>query len=311
MATITAANALAPFYMPDVAIQSFFSGGVTATGTSVTGTLSSGETVTMDGNFGLSGGNVATGTITGITVMDGAEAMAVITGLALDYAFIAGEFPGLDAIAAWNLTFAEADLFNGSDATDYFHAGAGDDTLIGGGSYDLIIAHEGDDILYGNIGDDYLSGDDNVDSDNPNSGNDTIYGGQGNDHTRGEAGDDVCYGNLGIDQVDGHAGNDVLYGGQGDDFMKGGSGSDTLFGNKGADSMDGGEGADHYVFGGDFGNDSIVGYDAVSERIELRGVTVTSIESTGADTLITTNLGGTITLLGVGPTGVEASIVIV
>ena len=311
MATVTAANALAPFYMPDVAIQSFFEGGPAATSTSLTGTLSSGETVTMSGSFALSGGEPVTGSITGMTIMDGAETMAVITGLNLDYAFASGEFTGIDAIAAWNLSLADPDLIDGSEGTDYFHAGAGNDTVHGRGSYDLIIGHQGDDVLYGNIGDDYLSGDNYINSDDPASGNDTIYGGQGIDHTRGEAGDDVCYGNLGTDQVDGHAGDDVLYGGQGDDFMKGGSGNDTLFGNKGADSMDGGEDADLYVFGGDFGNDSIVGYDAASERIELRGVTVVSIAATGADTLVTTNLGGTITLLGVGPTGVEASIVAV
>ena len=62
------------------------------------------------------------------------------------------------------------------------------------------------------------------------SGNDTIEGTDGNDY------------------IDGLAGNDNLYGGAGDDILIGNSGNDHLVG---------GEGSDTYIFGTDWGHDTI------------------------------------------------------
>lgn len=62
------------------------------------------------------------------------------------------------------------------------------------------------------------------------SGNDTIEGTDGNDY------------------IDGLAGNDNLYGGAGDEILIGNSGNDHLVG---------GEGSDTYIFGTDWGHDTI------------------------------------------------------
>ena len=70
------------------------------------------------------------------------------------------------------------------------------------------------------------------------------------DHTLyGLAGNDYLYGNKGNDILDGGAGNDVLTGGDGDDTLIGGEGDDTL---------EGGLGRNTYIFGHNFGQDTII-----------------------------------------------------
>ena len=67
----------------------------------------------------------------------------------------------------------------------------------------------------------------------------TVYGG---------GGDDTIWANTGGNTLVGDAGNDRLVGASGDDVFAGGSGND---------SMHGGGGDDLFVFGGDWGNDTV------------------------------------------------------
>ena len=82
--------------------------------------------------------------------------------------------------------------------TDYFvnienfeiHGGTGNDTLYGGGEWDILNGGAGDDTLFGGGGYDSLSGD---------AGNDKLYGGAGNDYLSGDAGNDIIDGGAGDD----------------------------------------------------------------------------------------------------------------
>ncbi len=106
---------------------------------------------------------------------------------------------------------------------------AGDDTVIGSVSNELINGNLGNDVLFGR------------------GGNDTLRGGQDNDAVYGEEGDDILNGNRGDDLVTGSRGNDLVRGGQDNDLLIGGEGNDTLIGDFGLDRMVGGSGTDLFV----------------------------------------------------------------
>jgi Ca2+-binding RTX toxin-like protein len=142
--------------------------------------------------------------------------------------------------------------------------GAGNDTLLGaaggntqdgdnatsGASQDAIAAGQfrvfaavGDDLIVGGAGNDTVYGD--------NSNNDlsspievplgvTATGGDGNDTILGNGGDDTLLGQEGNDSIDGGAGNDILVGGPDNDTLIGGIGDDS------------------YIFGDDWGHDTVV-----------------------------------------------------
>jgi Ca2+-binding RTX toxin-like protein len=92
------------------------------------------------------------------------------------------------------------------------YGGAGNDTIVGGIS---------DDILDGGLGNDKVYG---------GGGNDTLRGGGGNDYLDGGAGDDLLLGGDGTDQLLGGAGRDVLIGGLGVDKLSGKQDDDLLIG---------------------------------------------------------------------------------
>ncbi|MCT7973167.1 calcium-binding protein [Laspinema olomoucense] len=106
---------------------------------------------------------------------------------------------------------------------------AGDDTVIGSTSNELINGNLGNDVLFGR------------------GGNETLRGGQDNDAVYGEEGDDILNGNRGDDLVTGSRGNDLVRGGQDNDLLIGGEGNDTLIGDFGLDRMVGGSGTDLFV----------------------------------------------------------------
>ena len=93
---------------------------------------------------------------------------------------------------------------------------------------------------------------------------DEIYAGAGNDvvdltskrfeyvgdsvTVKGGLGNDVIWANKGNNLLFGDAGNDRIIGADGDDVIVGGAGNDSLHGNGGDDT---------FVFGGDWGNDTV------------------------------------------------------
>ncbi|MBX2858863.1 MAG: retention module-containing protein [Cellvibrionaceae bacterium] len=84
------------------------------------------------------------------------------------------------------------DALSGTEASETFIAGAGDDVISAGGGNDFVNAGVGFDTLFG------------------------------------DAGEDLLFGGSGNDQVDGGAGNDILSGGRGSDQITGGEGADIV-----------------------------------------------------------------------------------
>ena len=176
---------------------------------------------------------------------------------------------------------------------------------------------------------------------NGGAGNDTLIGGEGNDTLGGGAGNDILSGGLGNDTYGvTEAGDQVIESaGQGTDtvwtslasytlganvenLIFGGSGNFTGMGNAlnnyirggtGNDVLNGGDGNDIFAFGPNFGNDTLIGFDANPAggqdllNIAAFGLTLdtfgsrVAIGDAGNDTVVTINGvdGGTITLVGV------------
>jgi Ca2+-binding RTX toxin-like protein len=180
-----------------------------------------------------------------------------------------------------------------------FEAGAEDGLqLFGGPKADALVGGAGDDRIWGRGGNDVLRG---------LAGNDLLRGGNGSDRLEGGVGDDLLRGGKGSDQIAGEAGEDVILGGWGRDRIDGGAGDDLL---------SGGKGRDVFVFGPDFGADTIVGFDANpwrgQDRMDLRalGISATSfasavtIEQIGDDTRITLQGQGSVLCRGIDGEGV-------
>jgi len=190
------------------------------------------------------------------------------------------------------------DVIDAGDRADNIYAEGGDDSLSGGQGFDRIFAGEGNDTvsggvdndaLFGQLGNDSIFGDAGNDRAFGNAGHDTLFGGAGNDTLSGQFnqdsleggdGDDLLNGGAGPDVLSGGVGRDNLLGGDGDDFLAGDIGNDTIVGYAGFDTIVGGQGddllegrfnADTFVFSGNFGNDTILDFDASNsfEKIDL------------------------------------------
>lgn len=224
-----------------------------------------------------------------------------------------------------------ADIFYGSQVADRYLGNAGNDTVLaangndtisGGDGRDIIYGQTGKDLLLGDAGDDIIYGNQEVDLIAGGDGNDTIFGGQNSGSARldsyglmrqqdgietlsGGAGDDIIYGNYGSDQISGESGNDILFGGQNEDSLIGGDGDDILFGNRDSDMLTGGAGSDTFAFGGtDQGDDLVVDFNA-AEGDRLFFATAHTASRSGSDLLITHG-GGTVKLIGVSGTSLDA-----
>lgn len=138
--------------------------------------------------------------------------------------------------------------------------GAGNDTLIGGDTLNILNGRDGDDTLIGGPRNDRLRGHDGNDLIEGRGGNDVLEGGDGNDTLLGEDGDDTIDGGRGADGLSGAGGNDVLQGWKGADLVLGGSGDDTLEGDDGNDILIGG-----------VGNDDLAGQNGVDILVRGNG----------------------------------------
>jgi Ca2+-binding RTX toxin-like protein len=164
------------------------------------------------------------------------------------------------------LAGAGNDTVQGGGGTNYIYGERGSDTITGGAGVDVITGDTGNDVINGGAGNDIIDGgigDDTIHGDGGDDqlaggvGADTLNGDDGQDQLRGDAGIDAIYGGDGNDVLDGGAGNDNLHGGADKDGLFGAAGNDSLFGDDGADHLDGGAG-DDTCLGGD-GNDQLKG----------------------------------------------------
>jgi Ca2+-binding RTX toxin-like protein len=149
---------------------------------------------------------------------------------------------------------------------------AGDDTLIGSSTSEIIRGGDGADSIQGMGGPcDSIEGGTGNDTIEAGSGNDSLYGGSGDDSIIAGAGDDSIHSQAGEDYVDGGDGIDVYYADDGSgvilDLAAGsaiyGAGQDTLVGienvegTAGNDSLGGNDEANY--FKGYAGSDTLIG----------------------------------------------------
>ncbi|MEZ5715568.1 MAG: calcium-binding protein [Paracoccaceae bacterium] len=224
------------------------------------------------------------------------------------------------------------DTLEGGAGRDRMVGGVGDDEMHGGSDQDTLLGTAGNDIMYGDDGDDVLRGGNDHDLQHGDDGNDIVIGGTGRDTLYGDAGNDILRGNGGFDTVDGGDGDDFVAGGAQADLVLGGAGNDTVQGGGGFDTIDGGTGddeltgnfnADTFLFADGHGADTITDFEATNnaEKIDLSGISaITSLADlnlgsatlgaatqVGADVVIDTGGGNSITLAGVSLSDLDAN----
>jgi hypothetical protein len=219
------------------------------------------------------------------------------------------------------------DQLSGGSGNDRLHGGAGNDFLTGDFGFDTLYGGTGNDTLRGGGNADWLFGEDGNDLLEGSVGSDRLYGGTGEDSIEGLGSDDALFGQQGNDLLSGNDGNDRIFGGTGHDTLEGNDGNDFLSGDAGFDRLDGGLGndsliggynADTFIFADGFGQDTIADFEALNpfERIDLSGVTAITnfadlhdnhLFQIGADVVIDTGDGSTITLTGTDLSDLDAS----
>jgi Ca2+-binding RTX toxin-like protein len=142
-------------------------------------------------------------------------------------------------------------------------------------NFELDDDHGGND--HGSGHDDDIAGDGSDDNIDGKGGDDHIDGGDGDDELHGQGGDDDLNGGAGDDKLVGSGGKDNLFGDTGDDVLKGQGKNDRLDGGKDDDLLIGGGGKDVYVFGPNFGHDTIKKFQTNKDVIDLKG---TGLKST-------------------------------
>ena len=211
----------------------------------------------------------------------------------------------------------------------------GNDTLvsienvIGGAGNDSILGNDSDNVLDGGAGSDTLAGGLGNDTYIINSASDVVteLAGQGNDtvvtnisgYTLGStyienlaftgSASYLGYGNELGNLITGSTGNDTLYGEYGDDTLDGGEGNDTLNGGVGNDTLRDGRGLN--VLAGGEGNDIYIVTDINRDRVlELVGDGIDTVQTALAGYTLGANVEnltytGTSTLIGFGGIGNE------
>ena len=182
-------------------------------------------------------------------------------------------------------------LIAGSEARVYvtLRGNAGNDSIVGGLSNDLLQGGTGNDVIEGNDGADRLLGDAGFDLLIGGNGNDRLEGGAQADNLLGNAGDDVLIGGQGFDRLFGGTGHDRGFGGTENDALFGQNGNDTLNGQDGNDRIFGGFNND--LLGGDNGNDRLFGGAGFDTLIGGTGDDVLS-GNFNADSFLFADFGG-------------------
>lgn len=152
---------------------------------------------------------------------------------------------------------AGGDRLWGSGGSDTLSGEAGDDILGGGGGADRIEAGGGNDTVYGNAGADRIDGGAGANRLWGGGGADLLAAGEGDDALAGNWGNDTLWAGAGNDTLYGNAGQDALHAGDGADLLWGGGGEDSLWGGSGDDRLNGGAGADRLA--GEAGDDLLQG----------------------------------------------------
>ena len=166
------------------------------------------------------------------------------------------------------------DVVVGTDASEHFSLGAGDDQINAGGGNDIVDGGDGNDLLRGGEGSDVLAGgagSDTVTYDERTSGEPVTVslaagtGGSAGENDALSAIEDVVA-TPGPDSLTGDDGPNGLFGGGGRDDINGLGGNDRLFGGDARDTIDGGPGSDQLF--GEAGDDSLAAFDNEADNVD-------------------------------------------
>ena len=214
------------------------------------------------------------------------------------------------------VTGANSSTVYGGMGNDNVTGNAGVDKIYGEGGNDTIVGAAAADTLIGGAGNDSITDAAGASSIEGGTGNDTLVGGADGNTMKGGAGNDNITGGAGAESIYGDAGNDTIvsadgadsvYGGDGDDkitdaagasLIDGGAGSDTFVGGAGVDTFTGGTGADTFdlLDASAVANKIIItDFATGSDKIIIKNENTTVATADGANAVITTAAGATIT----------------
>lgn len=227
-----------------------------------------------------------------------------------EISLVPGSFENIRAGQGNNTVWGgdEANIIEGEDGDDTLFGFGGDDVLVGGAGADSLMGGDGNDEIHADADDTWFSGGDGIDTLVYTGSNNLQYAlAQGSfENVKAGAGDNTIWGTSAANVIDGEAGADVLFGDEGDD---------TLIGGAGADELIGGLGDDVFVFRANFGQDTVVDFQAGSSSVDViefqntlfSNFTEVLAASTqvGSDTLITYDGDNVITLSNVALTSLH------
>ncbi|WP_293337138.1 hypothetical protein [Microcoleus sp. CAWBG58] len=136
------------------------------------------------------------------------------------------------------------DIINAGEAASSIFAGEGNKIITGSPENDTIYAQAGNDII------------------NAGEGNNTVFAGKGNNRVVTGSGNDFVTAGAGDDQIYTGAGDDNINAGDGNNFIKPGTGND---------SVSVGNGNDQIVLEAGEGSVTILGFNAIADKLRLGG----------------------------------------
>jgi len=206
----------------------------------------------------LSGSQAGTGKHTTILAGDGTQYIVggagndVIIGGAGTNTIYAGDG---DTTIQLSGNANETSSVYGGGGTNVIIGGAGNDVIYSGDggaaiAYTYVSGGDGDDLLVGGEGYAILLG---------GTGTDTLIAGGGTSYLQGGSGTSIMYASTGNATLVGGSGSNTMYGGHGTDVLQGGSGSNLFVAGMGNETIIAGSGSNTYEFNAGFGNVVLVG----------------------------------------------------
>lgn len=160
------------------------------------------------------------------------------------------------------IKFQNNDSLITGDGGGIIFAGTGKDMINAGEAASSIFAGEGNNIITGSPGDDTIYAQAGNDIINAGEGNNTVFAGKGNNRVVTGSGNDFVTAGAGDDQIYTGAGDDNINAGDGNNFIKPGTGND---------SVSVGNGNDQIVLEAGEGSVTILGFNAIADKLRLGG----------------------------------------